>query len=488
MRRVILKAARGSKALRILGANLVRHEAGSFAILSAVLLSCLIIAAGCAIDISRLVSARTNAQVIVDAATLAAAASVKDSVVDLKTIAAQYLKNGQSSDAAAIRLTAFSVDKNKNLVSVEANGEVPTTFMKFVSIKTMPFTIFAQAKRTGPQAVEVVLVLDNTWSMNGEKLAALKQAALNLVAIAEKNNKGRLKIGLVPYADYVNVGVQNRYQPWVSVRQDYLATTPQSCWMETTKTECTRGPQKFCTRVVDGIPEKYDCTEWQCVAIPITPYRKCVGGDTIPYKWYGCVGSRTSNALHLSDESPSIPYPGLLNWRQNCLNPIIPLTSAIDLIRTEILKMVVQVGDYRPETYIPAGLVWGINVLSPTRPFTEGAAFSEDNVNPKKVMVLMTDGANTLILDKSTGQHVHATSKTQLAKTYSDMQALCLYARSKKIDVFTVSFMVSEDEGRKAMADCASNPQYNFDASTPQDLIAAFTKIATSFSKVILVK
>jgi len=488
VRSVILKAARGSKALRVLGANLVRHEAGSFAILSAFLLSCLIIAAGCAIDISRLVSARTNAQVIVDAATLAAAASLKESDDDLKTIATQYLKNGQSSDDPTVRLTAFAVDKKTKIVSVQAAGEVETTFMRLANIKSMPFTIFAQAKRTGLQAVEVVLVLDNTWSMNGEKLAALKQAALNLVDIAEKNNKGRVKVGLVPYADYVNVGVQNRHQPWVSVPADYLQTTPESCWMEITRTECSKGPQKFCTRVVDGISEKYDCSEWECKAIPIKPYEKCVGGFTTPYKWYGCVGSRTSNSLHLSDESPSIPYPGFLNWRQNCLNPIIPLTGALDVIRADIRKMVVQIDDYRPETYIPAGLVWGINVLSPTPPFTEGAAYSENNVNPKKVMVLMTDGANTLVLEKTLGWHVNAASKTQLAKTYSDMQALCLYARSKKIDVFTVSFMVSEDEGRKAMADCASIPQYSFDAKTPQDLITAFTKIATSFSKVVLVK
>ena len=59
------------------------------------------------------------------------------------------------------------------------------------------------------------------------------------------------------------------------------------------------------------------------------------------------------------------------------------------------------------ETYIPAGLAWGFNALSKATPLTEAGKYdrSGPNIKPRKVLVLMTDGQNTKLMNASNGRH-----------------------------------------------------------------------------------
>ncbi len=116
----------------------------------------------------------------------------------------------------------------------------------------------------------------------------------------------------MPYADYVNVSISNRGQPWLNVKNNYTVDRPGSCWMETTKKVCKAVTKKSCTRFVDGIPEIYDCSVWQCVETPIPAQKKCSPATQTQYLWFGCVGSRTVNDLNLTDAQPQKPYPGIL--------------------------------------------------------------------------------------------------------------------------------------------------------------------------------
>ena len=463
-----------------------QNEKGTFAVLSAILLPCIIIAAGCALDLSRLLAAKTEAQGSLDAAVLAAAVAGRSEDSELKEIVINFLEGQRPGLSGAISLVKFNRSRNPNVLSASASGTLTTTFMKFVNIKELTFSITAEAKWATEQTIEVAMVLDNTWSMNGEKLQALKKAATELVSVLEKNKEpgGILKIGLVPYADYVNVGLYNRFRSWISVPEE--VTTERSCEWKNTARICERGEYKSCSRTVDGVTERYDCTPYRCEMRNVMPYERCVGGEK--FSWYGCVGSRTSGTLRLTDESPRDRYPGILSPTKNCLDPIIPLTSVLNEVRSGIVNMVVQVGAYKPSTYIPAGLIWGVNILSPTRPFEEGLAYDDDNRRPRKVLVLMTDGANTMKLDQSTGKHLDTSNADELSKTYSDMQSICLYAQSKKIDVYTVSFLVDDRIGEDAMRSCATSPKHYFDAKNAKELKDAFSNIAASLSSVTLTR
>jgi len=473
---------------------------GVVAVLFAISAVPLLIGIGAGVDYSRLSSARTAAQSAADAAALAAAASRIETEASMKLVADSYAAaNLSGSNADGSRITEFTYLADKREVTLAITGAVPTTFMSIAGYNSLPYRAEARAIRGLNGTTELVLVLDNTWSMNGDKLVALKAAAEDLVVQLRQDPNADVKIGVVPYADYVNVGVNNRNSGWVNVPPDYSTTTPRTCTTQTTRTTCTartctRGPARTCTRVVDGVTESYDCTPQTCTTPTCTtqnvpPYETCSGGGTTNYRWYGCVGSRTSGSLRLNDTQPSTPYPGYLATSQNCLNPIVPLTSSQSTVVSAIRGMRVNIGNYKPSTYIPGGLIWGVNVLSPTAPFSEGAAYDAANRRPRKVMVLMTDGANTLRFNASDGRHVapngNATAQAnQIAQTYSDMAAICTYAKQQRIEIFTVAFDITDPVATSAMRTCATTPGHAFDARDRQSLADAFKNIALSLTNV----
>ena len=67
--------------------------------------------------------------------------------------------------------------------------------------------------------------------------------------------------------------------------------------------------------------------------------------------------------------------------------PILPLTATPATVISTINNMQAEGG-----TNIHTGTVWGMRVLSPTEPFTQGGAYDEAI---SKVMIIMTDGENT---------------------------------------------------------------------------------------------
>ncbi len=467
-----------------------RDTSGVVAVLFAISAVPLLIGIGAGVDYSRLSSARTAAQSAADAAALAAASSRIESEPSMKLVADSYATaNLRGSNADGSRITEFAYQSGKREVTLAITGAVPTTFMSIAGIHTLPYRAEARAIRGLNGTTELVLVLDNTWSMVGDKLVALKQSAEDLVVALRQDPNADVKIGVVPYADYVNVGTANRNATWLSVPADYSVTSQKTCVTKTTKSVCTKGAAKTCTRVVDGRSETYDCTPSTCVDQTVAPYESCSGGGTTNYRWYGCVGSRTSGSLRLNDTQPSTPYPGYLATSQNCLNPIVPLTASQSTVVSAIRDMRVNIGNYKPSTYIPSGLIWGVNVLSPSAPFSEGAAYDAGNRRPRKVMVLMTDGANTLRFNTADGRHLApngnaANQANQLAQTYSDMNAICTYAKQQQIEIFTVAFDITDPVAMSAMRNCATSPGHAFDAKDRQSLADAFKNIALSLTNV----
>lgn len=490
---IALAAANSSGALDMWSqlSRFGRNSSGNVAIIFGIALVPIMLAVGVAVDFSRVAAAHTAAQNAADAAALAIASLPIGSDAEMESVARKYVNSNDAHTlAASAGLTEFDYDPLTRRVKLVVSGSLDTEFLGVVGIKQINYHATSTAVRATRGSVELAMVLDNTWSMNGEKLDALKSASIQLVDMLKQDPNANVKIGLVPYADYVNVGTDNRYADWVSVPSDYSVTSQRVCHTYTTRTTCQRsGPTRYCTRYTDGVPETYNCTPSICTKIDVAPYESCSGGGTTHYTWFGCVGSRTKGNLRLTDAEPATPYPGYLATRQNCLNPIVPLTDSKSTIITALQNMIVNVGGYKPETYIPGGLIWGVNILSPTAPFSQGAAYDKKNLQPRKVLMLMTDGANTLRLNPSNGQHIPPNSPSQLDKTYRDQQAICDYAKSLNIEVFTVAFGVGTDAVSKAaMKSCATDAAHYFDAADRSELMAAFQNIAQNLSNVRLAR
>ena len=470
-----------------------RSDSGGVAVIFGIALLPVVLAVGMSVDYARVATARTAAQSAADSAALAVASTADGSEKEMERLASKFADAKLVGTlGSSAKLSRFKYRDADRTVEVVLTGSVPATFLGVVGINKLDYSATAYAVRATPGTIELALVLDNTWSMVGEKLDSLKSASVELVKILKEDPKADVKIGLVPYADYVNVGVQNRYKNWISVPSDYSKSSERTCKTLTTKQTCTKsGAPQSCTRTVDGIAESYDCTPRTCTTEQVEPYESCSGGGTTKYTWFGCVGSRTQGLLRRSDAEPATPYPGFLATSQNCLNPIVPLTDSKSTVVAALQSMIVNVGGYRPLTYIPAGLIWGVNLLSPSEPFGQAASYDKNNRVPRKVMVLMTDGANTLRFDPATGKHVAPSSnsgyaETELAETYKDMQAICDYAKARKIEVFTVAFDVTEAVAKSAMSSCASGPANNLSAKSREELMASFKKIARSLTSVRL--
>ena len=486
--------------------SLLACRRGNMALVFALALLPLSVAAGFGVDITRQRTALSAAQAAVDAAIIAAATTNLEDEEALKDVFDTHLE--ANADAIGLQggyTTVLSIDDDAQL-SATLRGTIPAYFGALIGNERLPIETFTAARRGTNDFVELVLVLDNTWSMSASdgtgttKIAGLKTAASALVRELMVTEDGKVKISVVPYADYVNVGTGNRGASWLNVPADYSTTStpaPRTCrQVPVTTTSCTGGVRGTCTRFRDGVPETYSCwtTPQTCTTRPVSPPRtteQCTGGGspvTTWYRWYGCVGSRNTGTLRLDDTQPTTRYPGLMQTSQTCLRPILPLSQNKATVLTQITDLIVNVGGYRPETYIPAGMIWGINALSPSAPLTEGRPYGE---GVRKIIVLMTDGENTLRYVPSNGTHTSpsgATAAAQLAATNSDVGSLCTYAKSQGIEIYTVSLGVTSVTAGNMLSACATSGSHAHAASNTSALLAAFRQIAMSINAVRLTR
>lgn len=472
-------------------------KAGNFASMLGVAVIPLILGAGVAIDYSRMLRAQGHLQSVADAAALSlAAAKLEDDAAIDKQADAYVQANFDPSVLDSV--TIEKADRDGEKYEVAVSGKVPAYFMSLANIKELNVDALAVAVRGVTGSVEVALVLDNTYSMTEAdskgvtKIAALRSAASGLVKTLHEDDDANVRIAVVPYAEYVNVGTSHRHDSWISVKEDYSVTSPppDDCGVEKERTydKCVAwGPYRTCTRERDGVVESYscrDCTSTEKVTEKYTPSCEV---DIKHYYWFGCVGSRTDATLHLTDASPNVPYPGYVERSQRCPTPILPLTADEAPVQDAIAEMTADPG-YVAYTYIPAGLMWGLNVLSPAVPFDEGKAYDADNKDPRKVVVLMTDGENTRRYRQSDGKHVAFSDTTQLTETNNDTESICKTLKARNIEVFSIAFLVDSVDAKSLLQACATDTQHYFDATDSKALDNAFGQIANALTNVRLAR
>ena len=106
-------------------------------------------------------------------------------------------------------------------------------------------------------------------------------------------------------------------------------------------------------------------------------------------------------------------------------------------------------------------------------------------------MVLMTYGVNTMTYRPNGtryGQHISTTAPGQIKQTNDDVTAICNYAKSQNIEIYTVALGVEDDASTSMLRGCASQADYFFNASDNAALAEAFDAIAASINRVRLVK
>jgi Flp pilus assembly protein TadG len=502
--------------------RLIRHIGGNIALTTALLAPVLLAGVSTVLDLSGFYNSKAEVQQALDAAVLAGASSSATDQATMQTVVANAFAANLPTTLAGSHLSTFNFDAPTKTITATSSGTYTPFFGSFVGVNTLQFTVSSTGKKQADGVLEVALVLDNTWSMSaaldatGTKIQVLKTAATNLVnTVMTQANAGLVKIAVVPYADYVNVGTAYRSSLWLSVPADYSVTTPATaavaggptvCTTITngTTTTCTGGTtETYIASYTDGIPNYATRTVGQtCTTVPRAPYQSCTQSPapvaakpatTTNYKWYGCVKNQVSSGVLMLPE-PTTAYIGTLATSQKCLNAITPLTATSSQVLAAINALVVNIGSYKPDTYIPGGLTWGVNVLSPSKTYATGAAYDPRNKMPRKVIILMTDGANTQYLNtdgtltaasyQSGTTTMTTASAAAVAKTYTAQAAACNYAKAKNIEIYTIGFGVTDPTSLSALQSCATDASHYFDAGNSAALIQAFQTIAGKLENV----
>ena len=461
------------------------NDSGSIATFVGVSLISVIGISGLAVDYSRASQSKSDLFAAADSAALAAARTFGTPAERSKV--AQDVFN---SNILNIKHVASSSMTPENILKdganygfrVSASGQVKTIFGAIVGVDQFNVDVIAEAIGTVSTNTDVALALDTTGSMAGWKIEALKKASVDLVdnlgKISTKPNQ--LKFSVVPFAEYVNVGMANRNKAWLNVPADYQDPSTKVCWKEAPllgQTNCRSvtvpaTPAGTCYN--DGVP--YSCggnasyTTTVCDNTYGAEVEKCAMQAGQWHRWWGCVGSR-NNPLDTQDGNYATRIPGLMDT--GCSAPLVELTADLTAVKNAINGLTPG-----GETYIPAGLLWGWRTLSSQAPFEGRTSTEAEPV--RKYLILMTDGRNT----RSPSYPWHWGGDTALSNTLTKQICANVAAdTASNITVFTVAFDVTDTTIKNILMDCAVKTKGQFfDARDSAQFLAAFSKIGSAIA------
>jgi Flp pilus assembly protein TadG len=472
-----------------------KDSSGNVAMIFGFALIPILAGAGAAIDYSRSSNVYSAVVAAADAGALAAAAG-RGTPAAREAIAKQVfeanLKRTEISGPVRVTYQNLASGSINTGFRIEAKASVKTTFGGFVGTSETEVGAVAQASSAGEGPTEIAFVLDTTDSMEGDRIATLKTATNAVIdEITSRALRPELvKFGVVPFGQYVNVGMGNRNAPWIDVRADYQTPEVTTCSMQFEQvgekncrnvnypyepavppTTCMRDGRR---RPCGGSPSRNARIERTCDPIMSTVAKNvCTKSGNDWVRWNGCVGSRNF-PLNTVDGSYGTKIPGILGI--GCATPLLDLTTNVSTVRSTINALITE-----GETYIPSGLIWGWRMLSPGAPLSAATGGAG---GARKFMILVTDGRNT----KSPNYPAHEGSDSALADQLTKTTCSNIAGdTSNAIKVFTIAFEMDGLDSKAILQECArrTGGQF-FDATDAAKLKEAFSQVSDAIATVKL--
>jgi Flp pilus assembly protein TadG len=421
----------------------LREREGSVAIIFAVLLIPVTVAIGMSVDLGQAVRAKTQLQVTLDAAALAAGRAYQ-TTSDAGVAEVKALEHFAAvlPDNVAAEITRANVNEDNAMIEIAATATVNTTFLTLLGMDEIKIALSSSAATSHGQArknLEIAMMLDITGSMSGQKIADLKLAAKDLVQslLPTEEAAKHARIAIVPFSETVRPG------------SDVLA------------------------RAI-GAP-------------PASKSVRDVSGRRRTYWLTACVSERVGVDA-FTDAAPAAgSYAGPAYTSDgSCLpgSEILPLTSDKSMLDARIDDL-----SATGWTAGQIGTAWAWYVLAPSWsdvwPLGSEPAASSDDV--MKVAVLMTDGEyNT---DYRQGIQTRTIGGAP-DNGSSDSQArqLCAPMKAAGVTVYTVGFQLTDSNAIETMTGCASGESYAFLADDGSQLRQAFRDIAFRLSDLRLTR
>lgn len=337
------------------------RQDGSLTVFALILLSMMLMFGGIAVDIMRFETNRARLQATLDRAVLAAAdlSVCLDPQQDTEGVVRDYIEKAGFIDQLE-QITVVQ-ELNSCAVSATASLEVNTIFMSNVGVESLSTGAASTATEALNQA-EISLVVDISGSMGRDgRIEALRPAAVDFVeAIFGSFNSGSVSMSLIPYSTQVSIG-EEVMDAFPNLHHDH--------------------GYSYCI--------EFDHSAYQQPGLNLNQqYRQAAHIDVDSYSYNRSYWGASRFVCDPNPNSEAIIHadtPGPLTARLNALQPY-------------------------EWTSIEMGAKWGIALLDPsTAEITEhlvDVGIVDNSVanrplpyganNGLKIMVLMTDGENTI--------------------------------------------------------------------------------------------
>ncbi len=407
----------------------------------------MVLAVGVSVDLGKGYLVRERLASTSDAAGLAIGSAI-DTGQDLQILLDNFFAANFPS-AKLGTVVSSTYDITNDVVTITASASVPTSFMKLIGKNSMDVQAVSVITRD-TSGLELVLVLDNTGSMNsGGKLASLKTASHDLINILFGNETAPplLKLGLVPFAGTVNIGAANTSLVSNLGSYDWGTTSWGGCVMAET----------YPTDVQDSFTGPWTPFYWP------------------DHNWYNnWIVSGGYNIT--SSKGPN----------KKCPQEVTPLTNQRSTLEADIDSMVAT-----GYTHINYGTVWGWRLISPEAPFTEGTSYTDPDW--KKAIIILTDGANTTSNSNYTAYQYRSdgilgstSSSGTTAELNNRLAEVCTNMKAQGIIVYTITFQVSNTTTQNLFANCATSTDNYFNSPSNAELQSAFRSIAAQLKQLHL--
>jgi len=438
---------------------------GNVAVLFAFAIVPVVGALGAAVDYSMANSYRTDLQKSLDSAALALTKIMPADQTKLNTVGKQYFEASMSADTLSkMAPWELTVTPGTGTIVVSVKGTYKPSLVNVLGIES--FEIGANAEATwGLGKVEVVLALDNTGSMSGQKIVKLKQGAQKLVDILKNaaRKEGDAKIGIVPYT--------------VQVKVDPVAHASANWWRD-----------GYCSK--SRYKNEDDCEDENGT------WRKTNSGS-----WTGCIADRDNKDedndsinYDVKDTKPEVDdtepdaddtkFPRSPANSNRCpAATILPLTDIHDQAGYDAVTNKITAMQAVGNTNVTMGAVWGWHLLDDKAPFAEGKPYNTKDV--QKYLILMTDGLNT--------ESRYSTSQNAIDDRTEDVcdnikalpQNTANNPPTPAIKVWSIRLV---DGNQTLLRNCATNTSMYMNVTDPNQLDSVFGAIGTEIANLHLSK
>ncbi|MDD3029319.1 MAG: pilus assembly protein TadG-related protein [Alphaproteobacteria bacterium] len=485
---------------------------------------------GLAIDVGRVQMVQSKLQFSMDAAGLAAGATV--STANATEEFKKYLDvNFGHYMGADITSTSVTMNDTKTVFTLAASAKVPTTFMRIFGVNDVTFSVNSEITRA-VTGLELVLVLDNTGSMRystgaGEsKLQALKTASETLINTlfesADAVTNGKLWVSVVPFSQAVNIGTA--YASWINPDYVYDSTTDTSAtldWGTTSWGGCV--DSRLNGEDITDTPPSSESTlfgmyywtsdnfntndyargnnNWKFYRQCRENYRRCyyfycytVTGSCTEGGGYTCTDLGTETCTNVASctapyNSCTLTYASPLNTTDQGPNLYCPETVTTMTNQKATLLSALESMVAKGNTEINAGLAWGWRLLSPRWQGLWGGLMNANGLpldyktpGMAKAVVLLTDGENTISNYAHGSYWYYGSDRLGGMSLDEKTLALCSAMKNAGIYVYTIGLGPSYDINEALLKECATADNYFFLSPTTDELQNVFYTIGDSLS------